>query len=65
MSAVDILSAFHQVKVHDDDKKYLTFLHVDGRRMTWNAWPFGFTYSPKAMETMVAGVVEGLEGVLA
>lgn len=42
-SAFDILAAFHQVYVHPDDRKFLAFTHPDGRRMTWSAWPFGFT----------------------
>lgn len=65
VSAVDILSAFHQVRVHEEDRKFLAFRHVDGRLMTWSAWPFGFTYSPKAMEVMVTELVGELEGILA
>lgn len=60
-SAFDILAAFHQVRVHPDDRPFLAFRHPDGRHMTWTAWPFGFTYSPKAMELMVAPLLAGLD----
>lgn len=61
-SAIDILSAFHQVRLDPTDADLLAFTHpVTKKRMTWTAWPFGFSFSPAAMERMVSPLVDGLE----
>lgn len=61
-SAIDILSAFHQVRLDPADADLLAFTHpVTKKRMTWTAWPFGFSFSPAAMERMVSPLVSGME----
>lgn len=60
-SAIDILSAFHQVRLSPEDADLLAFTHpVTGKKMTWVAWPFGFSFSPAAMERMVKPLVENI-----
>lgn len=64
-TVVDLLAGFHQVRLPEELRKFLTFTMPDGRRLEWCVWPFGFINSPYAMEAMVNELIKGLNNVVA
>lgn len=51
VAASDITAAFHQVAVHPDDRQFLVVTDPLSReKFQFTAWPFGFAWSPYAMQ---------------
>lgn len=63
VAACDITSAFHQVAVHPDDRKFLAVTDpVTREKYQFTVWPFGFAWSPYAMQVFGRPIVEGITG---
>lgn len=63
LGTADITAAFHQVPVHPEDRAFLAVTDpLSGERLRFTAWPFGFTWSPFAMEQFGRPLVEGIRG---
>lgn len=63
ISAVDLTSAFHQVRIHPDDRDVTTFRHGDVH-YRFKLLPFGLTVSPIIMQQKVAALFRGIPNVL-
>lgn len=64
LAACDITAAFHQVAVHPDDRKFLVVTDpLTREKLQFAAWPFGFAWSPYAMQMFGDPLVKGVDGV--
>lgn len=62
LAAADITSAFYQIAVHQDDRHYLGVRHpLSAEPLQFTAWPFGFSWSPTAMQRYAEPLVAGEE----
>ena len=50
---VDLENGFHQMPLHEDSKKYITFSTPFGS-FQWNVLPMGIKIAPQAFQRMVA-----------
>lgn len=64
LAAADLTAGFHQIAVHPDDQHYLvvTDPRDRNRKYRFTVWPFGFAWSPFAMQRFGEPLVAGVPG---